>query len=285
MRFDVVPSDGACGALIRNLDLTAPLDSQTVIDLRNTWLEHHVLVFPEQAMSDDDLERFTTYFGEYGNDPFIDTIEGREHIIAVSHRADEKAPVFAEVWHTDWSFQSMPPAGTCLFSITIPPVGGDTSFVNQHKALAQMPDDLRTRIEGRIALHSATGAYAPDGTYGDREKDSDRSMTIMASEEARAVQAHPLIRCHPESGQEALFGCIGYIVGIEDMEQEEGWKLLKEILAWQTREEFQYRHEWSERMLILWDNRSVLHKANGGYEGHDRLLHRTTIADRPASSL
>ena len=141
MRFDVVPSDGACGALIRNLDLTAPLDSQTVIDLRNTWLEHHVLVFPEQAMSDDDLERFTTYFGEYGNDPFIDTIEDREHIIAVSHRADEKAPVFAEVWHTDWSFQSMPPAGTCLFSITIPPVGGDTSFVNQHKALAQMPDE------------------------------------------------------------------------------------------------------------------------------------------------
>lgn len=285
MRINVTPTDGACGAIIRNLDLTARLDSQTVTDLRNTWLDYHVLVFPEQDMSDDDLERFTTYFGEFGEDPFIAPIEGREHIIAVQHRADEKAAVFAEVWHTDWSFQSTPPAGTCLFSITIPPVGGDTYFVDQHKVIAQMPDDLRARIEGKVALHSAAGAYAPDGVYGEREKDSDRSMTIVVSEDARAVHPHPLIRRHPETGQETLFGCVGYIIGIEGMEEAEGWDLLKELLAWQTREEFQYRHKWSERMLIMWDNRSVLHTANGGYEGHDRLLHRTTIADRVAPCL
>ena len=76
---------------------------------------------------------------------------------------------------------------------------------------------------------------------------------------------------------------LAYIVGIEGMEKEEAVELLKELHAWQTRDEFVYRHQWQPGMLVMWDNRSVLHTATGGYEGHARLLHRTTIgAGRPA---
>lgn len=278
----VEPSGAACGATVTGLDLRKPLTAMQVDELRSHWLEHHVLAFPDQPMSDDDLERFTLYFGGFGDDPFIAPIEGREHVIAVCRRADEQAPVFAEAWHTDWSFQKVPPAGTCLFGITIPPVGGDTSFVNQHLALAQMPDELRRKIDGKIAVHSAAMPYAPDGVYGEKEKDSDRSMKIIASEEAKAVQGHPLIRRHPETDEEGLFGCLGYIIGIEGMADDAAHELLREVYAWQTREEFQFRHKWSANMLLLWDNRSVLHMANGGYDGYDRMLHRTTIADRAA---
>jgi alpha-ketoglutarate-dependent taurine dioxygenase len=70
--------------------------------------------------------------------------------------------IFAEAWHTDWSFQSNPPAGTCLYGITIPESGGDTLFANQDMALEEMPSALRTRIEGRYAIHSAAGGYAPE---------------------------------------------------------------------------------------------------------------------------
>ncbi|MBT5686281.1 MAG: TauD/TfdA family dioxygenase, partial [Gammaproteobacteria bacterium] len=56
-----------------------------------------------------------------------------------------------------------------------------------------------------------------------------------------------------------------------------------EVYSWQTRDEFVYRHHWQENMLVMWDNRSVLHKANGGYDGYDRLLHRTTIAEQTAA--
>jgi taurine dioxygenase len=71
--------------------------------------------------------------------------------------------IFADSWHSDWSFQPRPPAGTCLYGVTIPPHGGDTLFSNQHKALEEMPAELHQRLEGRIALHSANRAYSNDG--------------------------------------------------------------------------------------------------------------------------
>jgi taurine dioxygenase len=280
MTIHFTATDGACGAVVEGVDLTRSLSEDALNSLRQGWLEHHVLVFPEQDMSDDDLERFTLGFGGFGEDPFIAPIEGREHIIALSRRADEQAPLFAENWHTDWSFQQLPPAGTCLFAITIPPTGGDTLFANQHKALAQMPAALRSRLEGLVAIHSAAAAYAPDGMYGEADKATDRSMNIVPSETAREVYSHPLLRNHPETGEAGLFGCIGYISGFEGVDPSQSLELLLEVHEWQTREEFQYRHQWSEKMLVMWDNRSVLHRASGGYEGYDRLLHRTTVAGR-----
>lgn len=278
----VTASGQACGATVTGIDLTLPLQPDQVSAIRAAWLEHHVLSFPGQVLSDDDLERFTLCFGDFGEDPFIAPVEGREHVIAVCRAANETAPLFAESWHTDWSFQATPPAGTCLYGITIPPKGGDTWFNNQHKVLEEMPAALRERLEGKLAVHSAKGAYAPDGLYGEAEKDSDRSMVILHSEEANAQQLHPVIRPHPETGQLGIYGCVGYIVGLEGVPDEEALELLLELHAWQTRPEFHYQHQWQPNMLVMWDNRSVLHRATGGYEGHDRLLHRTTIADRAA---
>ncbi|MEZ5708745.1 MAG: TauD/TfdA family dioxygenase [Blastomonas sp.] len=277
MAIEVIPSGQACGASICGPDLSRPLTDEIVADIRAAWLEHHVLAFPDQAMSDDDLERFTLYFGPFGDDPFIAPVKGRKHVIAISRNADETAPLFAENWHSDWSFQEKPPAGTCLYGITIPPMGGDTWFANQHAALDAMPDELRERLEGCIAVHSARNAYSPDGAYGDADRAKGRSMDIRPSEDASATQLHPIIRKHPETGRKGLFSCIGYIAGIEGMAQDKAMSLLLELYQWQTRDEFVYRHKWSPNMLVMWDNRSVLHRATGGYEGHARLLHRTTI--------
>jgi taurine dioxygenase len=275
--LEITPSGQACGAQVRGVDLTRPLATETVAAIRAAWLTHHVLAFPDQAMSDDDLERFTLAMGGFGVDPFIAPIPGRDHIIAVERRAGETSPLFAENWHSDWSFQARPPAGTCLFGITIPPRGGDTLFANQHKALDDMPPAMRARIDGKMALHSARRAYAPDGAYGESDK-AGRSMDIRPSAEAQAVQRHPLIRAHPETGRLGLFSCFGYIIGIEGMADEEALPLLVELYHWQGSEPFRYVHKWAANMLLMWDNRSVLHAATGGYAGYDRRLHRTTIA-------
>ncbi|RED15553.1 TauD/TfdA dioxygenase family protein [Parasphingopyxis lamellibrachiae] len=277
MTIKVTPSGQACGATVTGIDLSRPLSDAAIAEIRSAWLEHHVLSFPDQTLTDDDLERYTLYFGPFGEDPFIAPLPERKHIIAVQRGANETAPLFAENWHTDWSFQEHPPAGTCLYGITIPPMGGDTLYANQHAALDAMPADLRTRIDGLQAIHSAQNAYAPDGTYGDADKAKGRSMDIRPSSKAEATQLHPIIRDHPETGRKGLFSCIGYIAGIEGMAQEEALPLLMELYQWQTRDEFVYRHNWEPNMLVMWDNRSVLHRATGGYEGHDRILHRTTI--------
>jgi len=272
----IKPSGQSCGAEVTGVDLTRRLSDSTISDIRAAWMEHHVLSFPDQDMSDDDLERFTLYFGPFGDDPFIAPIKGRKHIIAVKRLADETASIFAEAWHTDWSFQENPPAGTCLFGITIPPEGGDTLFANQHTALDEMPDELRAKLVGKRAIHSAAAAYSRKGGYGDSDV-AARSMDIRPSDEANAQQSHPIIRAHPETGRLGIFGSAGYIMGIEDMEQAEATALLFELYRWQTKREFHYRHKWQKDMLIMWDNRSLLHMATGGYKGHDRLLHRTTI--------
>ncbi len=279
MTISIIPSGQACGAAVRGIDLREELSPEVVANLRQAWLQHLVLSFPDQALTDDDLERFTLYFGGFGEDPFIAPINGREHIIAVERTANETAPLFAENWHTDWSFQAVPPAGTCLYGIKIPPIGGDTWFANQHAALDEMPDELRRRLEGKMAVHSAKAAYAPDGMYGQEDQATDRSMVILPSEEANEVRTHPLLRPHPETGRLGLYGCLGYIIGIEGMSDEDALQLLMDTLAWQTSEQFQYRHQWQTNMLVAWDNRAVLHRATGGYEGHHRLLHRTTVAD------
>lgn len=278
MNVTVTPTGQACGAIIEGVDLSRELSQALVADVRAAWLEHHVVIFPNQEMTDEDLERFALYFGPFGHDPFFASIPGHEHVAAIRRTADETTSIFADTWHTDWSFQANPPIGTCLYGITIPPKGGDTLYANQHLALERMPDEMRARFEGKVAIHSARMGYSRDGIYGDREADSDRSMDIVISDEALAEQPHPLVRAHPETGRLGIFGApLSYIVGFEGAGDDETHSLMKELHDWQTREEFVYRHVWEPRMLVMWDNRSVLHRATGGYEGYDRLLHRTTI--------
>ena len=102
-------------------------------------------------------------------------------------------------------------------------------------------------------------------------------MAIRPSEAAMATQRHPLIRVHPETGRAGIFGCVGYIIAVDGLDDDEGRELLTELVRWQGRDEFVYRHRWEPDMLVMWDNRSVLHRATGGYNGFERVLHRTTI--------
>ena len=279
MTLTVTPSGQACGARIEGIDLTQDLSNHQIAELRQLWLEHKVIAFPNQALSPEDLERVAQYFGDIGEDPFFGHIDGYPNICAIQRDADEKTSIFAEIFHTDWSFMDIPPAGTALFGITIPPHGGDTLFADQVKAHEEMPDDLRAKVEGLTAIHSAAFGYAPDGAYGSSDQESGRSMQIKPSEKARETCAHPLVREHHETGTKALFSSAAYIQRFEDMSAEDSQALLMELYVHQTQETFQYRHRWEKDMLVIWDNRSLLHSATGGFDGYDRLLHRVTIAD------
>ncbi len=276
--LQVEPSGQACGAMVTGVDLSQPLSEAVVREMRDAWLEHHVVCYPDQHLNDADLVRITQAFGEVGDDPFFESISPDNPVFALTRRADEQAPVFAENWHSDWSFKQYPPIGSCLYSIEIPPVGGDTGFANQHLAAANLPVHLREKLAGKRGIHSAALAYAPDGTYGEHDHESDRSMKIITNDSARDKFVHDIIAAHPENGKETIFSTYGYIMGIEGMDQEEAAALLIELYHHQCKEEFQYRHKWSENMFVMWDNRSVLHRAYGGYDGYARELHRTTIA-------
>ena len=279
MALTIETTGAVCGAFVTGLDLRADISPNCIAELRAHWLKHKVLAFPDQHLSDADLERFTLYFGSFGEDPFFGHIDGHENIAAIERTADEATPIFASIFHSDWSFLDIPPAGTMLYGITIPPQGGNTLFADQVAAYERLPDALKQTAETLTAIHSAALGYAPDGAYGDEDQDSGRSMNIIPSERARETCEHPFVRTHPETGEKALYSSPAYITGFKDYSEAESQKLLMEFYAVQTEDAIVYSHKWEKDMLVMWDNRSTLHSATGGYDGYDRLLHRTTIAD------
>ncbi|MBO0334533.1 TauD/TfdA family dioxygenase [Sneathiella sp. CAU 1612] len=271
--------DAPCGARVEGVDLSAPLNKEDVAAIRKAWMDHHVLVFPEQKLENDDLVKFAEYLGPIGDDPFFHPIDGHDKIAAVHRYAHETGRIFADNWHSDWSFMTVPPSGTMLYGLIIPTEGGDTLFSNQHLAWEEMPPEMKDRFENLTAVHSAGGAYSREGAYS--EKNFKGAMRFNISDEANKRETHPVIRNHPETGKKGIFGG-GYLVDLDGMDHDSAKMRLKELYSWQGREEFIYRHKWEPDMLVLWDNRSVLHCATGGYEGQERLLHRLTIADNPA---
>lgn len=278
MRIEVQKQPASCGALIRGVDLRRPLEAEQVAAIRAAWLEHQVVAFPDQDLSIEDIERFAGYFGPEGEDPYIAAIPGHPRVVQVRREPDEKTPIFAETWHSDWSFLPKPPAATVLYGNIIPPVGGDTLFSDQYAAWAGLPEAMRSMLKDRKGIHSARRGYAKDGMYG--EKDKGRSMAIRYGDSALKTQLHPIARPHGETGRLALFVSPGYTIGIDGMPDDEARDVLLELFRHQAKAEYVYRHKWSPGMLTMWDNRCVIHAATGGYEGHRRLLHRITVADR-----
>ena len=281
--LEIQPSGAACGATVRGVDLSAPLDEGTVAAIRGAWLEHGVIAFPGQTLSIPDLERFTLALGPRGDDPFIAPIPGHAHVVEIRREADERAPIFAETWHSDWSFLPHPPAGTALYGTVIPPVGGDTLFACQSAAWDALHPNTRALLSGRLGIHSARRGYARDGLYGEHDRAAGRSMAIRFGDDALATRLHPVARVHPETGRTALFVSPGYTLGIADMPKEESDALLRMLFEHQKQPQFVHRQHWAPGMLVLWDNRRLVHAATGGYEGHRRLLHRITIGERIAA--
>ncbi len=189
MEMNVLRQDAPCGAVVEGVDLTRTLTDAQVVEIRKHWLEHQVLAFIDQDMAIEDIERFALTIGPYGSDPFFESIPGHPHVAQVRRDANEKTPLFAETWHSDWSFMAEPPAATLLYGNVVPPIGGDTLFSNQYAAWETLPANLKSLVAERRGIHSAGRAYARDGAYG--EKDTGRSMKIRYSDEALAIAIAP----------------------------------------------------------------------------------------------
>ncbi len=272
----VTANPGGFGAKITGLDLSRPLPPETLAAVKAAFAAHSVIWFPDQPLTHDQLEAFTLQFGGFGWDPYIAPLADRPHILEVRRDAEEKTSVFGGFWHSDWSFQETPPAATILHAKVVPPVGGDTLYADGYGAYEALSPAFRAMIAPLRAVHSATGPYGPGGFYA---KETGRTgMKILPSPEADKTFTHPLARVHPVSGRTALFINPIYTIGVEGMAAEESKAILTYLFGHMTQDRFVYRHSWAPDMLTMWDNRCLLHNATGGYDGHTRVMHRTTVA-------
>ena len=273
--FAVRPISPVAGAEILGLDLSVTLDDDTVAALNEALLEHHILVFREQALSEDAQFNFTRRFGEI-----------EEHVIRLAN--GEKAPLVHVIsnldangnptskpyshgnyyWHTDKSYHAKPSFATLLHAVEIPPSGGDTQFANLHLAYEALPRARQRELAELRLEHSWEASRINTGNRPATEDEKrDRPPVI-----------HPLVRTHPDTGRKLLYigTHVSHVVG---MERAESAALLEELTDLATRSEHVYSHQWQAGDLVMWDNRSLMHRASANYDmdQYRRVLHRTVV--------
>ncbi len=275
MRVNENLSKNGIGVEVSDFSLS-DLTAENVAFLRSKWVEYGLIVFPKLPLSHDEFKDFALSFGDFGDDPFISSLPDYPNIAEIKRSANEKATPFGGTWHSDWSFMKKPPSATLLHSKIIPPVGGNTLFANTERSFAALPEEMKNKLRNLKVIHSAKIPYADDGFYA-LEKE-ERSMKILPSKEAKATFSHPMVKIHPETNKECLFINPVYTINVEGFSEDESQQLLWELYEHMIKDQFVYEHVWNDDMLIMWDNRTVMHQATGGYDGYDRLLHRITLA-------
>ena len=275
MRVSENLSKNGIGVEVTDFSL-ADLTEENISFLRSKWVEYGLIVFPKLPLSHDEFKDFALSFGDFGDDPFISSLPDYPNIAEIKRSANEKATPFGGTWHSDWSFMNKPPSATLLHSKIIPPVGGNTLFANTERSFAALPEEMKNKLRNLKVIHSAKIPYADDGFYA-LEKE-ERSMKILPSKEAKATFSHPMVKIHPETNKECLFINPVYTINVEGFSENASQQLLWELYEHMIQDRFVYEHVWTDDMLIMWDNRTVMHQATGGYDGYDRLLHRITLA-------
>jgi taurine dioxygenase len=275
--MQIVPLTGGLGAELRGIDLSQPIDAQRTGDLRAALMRHQVLFARDQDLTPEAQLALTAAFGPVSRVPYVAPLPDHPDIIAVLKEADERnIGTFGGTWHSDFSFLPQPPAGSVLYALDVPPQGGDTLWADMYRAYAVLSDGMRRLLAGRRALHSGHiyGAARPPDT----EKNTKSIGVSRNNPEADIERPHPIVRRHPDSGRDALFVNSVYTTRFEDMSAEESKPLLDFLYAHATRPEFCCRFSWTAGAVAIWDNRCTLHYAANDYDGHRRLMHRTTFA-------
>ena len=213
--------------------------------------------------------------------PYIKPHDGYPDIIRVLKEADEvDMGTFGGNWHSDYSFLEAPPKASILYAEEIPPLGGDTLWIDMARAWQQLPDDLRASIDGRIAIHTG----APYGVSNAPAQDAQFKGSIEIERnnpEADRETRHPAVCRHPETGETMLFVNPTYTTRIDGYDDADSADLLEALYRHCTRPEFSCRFKWEPGVIALWDNRNTMHYAVNDYDGYRRCLYRTTIAGHP----
>jgi taurine dioxygenase len=262
------------GVEVLGVDLRGVVEKKKLNDL---LAKHSVVVFREQKLGPPEymkaaqiwgeimpqmLERFT--LPEY---PLVGFVSSED-----TDKPGGKRMVRGEQYHTDHSNYPAPPKATLLHAVTIPSVGGDTQFVNVHASYEDLSQQTKSKIDGLKVLHVYLSSRSPR-----------RKAVLSEAEKMRIPETwQPLVPRHPESGRKGLYLNTAHMERIEGMADEEAFKLIGELMAHATQPKYEYRHKWRDGDMVIWDNRSVMHQANGDY-AEKRYLLRLMVKGVPLS--
>lgn len=269
------------GAAVTGIDARRPMDQATFDAVHQAWMDHLVLVFPGQDISDEEHVAFTRHFGEpeIFHQSIIKSRRVREifrvsnvdddgNLMPPSHPTVQQVSL-AQLWHTDSSYRTEPCMGSLLHGIEISRTGGVTQFINMYAVYDELPDRLRRQVESRRALHD----------FGNLHR--LRDLKPMTDAERAAVPPiwHPMVRRHPVTGRKSLFISPIYNNQVEGMDDAAARNLIEELTAFAEQPRYLYAHQWEPHDIVMWDNRCTMHAVTPHNPAERRVMHRTTIVD------
>jgi taurine dioxygenase len=274
--MNITPVTPELGAEISGTDLRTA-DNATITQIQSAFAQRAVLFIRDQDLTLDDLLAVTAKFGSVLRVPYVQGVASHPDVIAVLKEASErKISTFGGTWHSDFSFLAEPPASTLLYAVELPPVGGDTIWASQYLAYEALSDGMKALLEPLRAAHTGW----PHGTMGPApDVPVTKSIKMVRNDPSADREVlHPVVRVHPVTGKKALFVNPVYTQRFEGMTVAESKPLLDYLHQHSIRAEFCCRFRWTPGTLTMWDNRCLMHLAVNDYDGHRRLLYRTTTA-------
>jgi taurine dioxygenase len=287
------------GLEVGGLDLSRPLDDETLEVLRRLFIEAGVLVFHGVGTTPEAHIELSRAFGELELHSNKEAwVEGCPELIDISYRPPAD-PNFTDLqpiydvggvhlagwlaWHTDQCFIPRLSRGGVLRAIQVPEHYGRTGFLDKIRLYDTLDETLRTRIADlrvvyRFEPRMDRNLYGIPADVTLHRSSAGMDSIVDRLERDFPPVSHPLVLTQRESGRHVLNFSPTYAIGVEGMPDEEADELLTALAEHCTSADHAYVHEWQVHDLVAWDNWRMLHRAEGCLETETRLMHRTSIA-------
>jgi len=272
MPITVQPLSEILGATITGIDLREPLGGEAFETISDALFKHHVVVFPEQNLDDDQLVAFSSRFGKLDRHVQSEWNSESHPEIYIISNIGKGVPYGGFEWHSDFCYMQVPALFTLLYGIEVPPEGGETYFSNMEAVYETLPTRLRERVDGLLV----------EFNYNDYRLRNPARTPLPPDKIKETTNTHPAVRRHPVTGRPALYVC-EFASRFEGMTDEDSKALLRELMEHATRDEFVYAHKWQAGDVVMWDNPALMHRASPYDQKYRRLMHRTV--SRPVAGL
>jgi len=259
-KWNMRPITPAVGMEVSGVDVSR-IDRSEAEALAQIFYDNSALLIRGQELTPEVLVRFSRFLGDLDEAPVNEggktAVEGFPEIYVISNIVGGNGEPVGSLgageasWHTDMSYLERPPKASMLYSVEIPPAGGNTWLAGMYAALEAMPADMHREVEGRRIKHD--GTFNSAGLLRKGLVESNDPMTSPGA-------FHPIICRHADTGRDVLYLASRRNAYVDGLTLERSEQLLDELWAFATQPQFAYAHEWRVGDLLMWDNRSTLHR-------------------------
>jgi taurine dioxygenase len=269
--MELKPMAPRCGVEIEGVSLARCSDAEMAA-IKTAIYEHGVAVFRNQDFAPEDHIAFARRWGGIDLNNYF-PLDPRWPEIALVSKAPDQTTNIGGAWHTDHSYDQVPAMGSILVARVLPPAGGDTLFAHMGAAYDDLPQEVKSEIEGLEAFHTADHVYKADGLYAQTDQGKG-----LRGQDIRTGAVHPVVIRHPQTGRRLLYVNGAFTINFVGRTREESLPLLSKLLAAALTEDNQCRVTWAPGTVAIWDNRTTWHNALNDYHGHAREMHRITLS-------